>query len=75
VKATGKDGAVVVSNDDLFADPSGSGFSASDLKTQVTASLSFTSGSVKNPVHVTVVLWDKKSDASIKVTTDIEVLQ
>jgi hypothetical protein len=75
MKATGKDGAVVVSNDDLFADTSGSGLSAADLKTQVTASLAFTAGAVKNPVHVTVTLWDKKSDASVKVSTDIEILQ
>lgn len=75
MKATGNNGAVIFNSDDLFADSSGSGLSAADLKTQVSASLSFTSGVVKNPVHITVVLRDKKSDANIKATTDIEVVQ
>ena len=73
MKATGSDGTEIFSNNDLFSDFTGSGLSADDFKTQVLASLTFSSGSVKNPVRCNLVLWDKKGDSKINVSTDLEV--
>jgi hypothetical protein len=73
--AAGNDGVQIFKYDDLFADSSESGQSASDFRDQVLPNVTFTSAEVKNPVHCTIVLWDKKSEAKITVNTDVEVTQ
>jgi hypothetical protein len=70
MQCTDNSGKSVLNEKDLFESYDKTGIGASDFTSQVLSNLVFSSPDVKSPVHCTVMIWDKKSDAKIKVTTD-----
>jgi hypothetical protein len=62
---------VILSYDDLFESYEETGISVDDFKTQINASIIFREGEVVNPVLCEVTIFDKKSDASVKATTEL----
>jgi hypothetical protein len=75
IKATDDAGEQLVNYEDLFADYSVPGINVSDFASQVSSNLVFSSLEVKNPIHCTISIWDKKSDAKISAVFDLELAQ
>jgi hypothetical protein len=75
IKASDDAGEQLVNYDDLFADYTESGIGVSDFASQVTSNLVFSSLEVKNPIHCTISIWDKKSDAKINAAFDLNLGQ
>ncbi len=61
----------IIEYDDLFSDYSESGLSAADLQSRVSAHFTMEANDFKNPLHLVVSIWDKKSDAAITATTEL----
>jgi hypothetical protein len=64
---------IILDNDDLFTDYSETGIAASDFASRVSAHFKLTGVSFNNPLHCEVLIWDKKSNASLKIETDMIV--
>lgn len=75
IKASDEIGEQLVNYEDLFAENSEKGFSVSDIYTQVSSKLVFSSFEIKNPIHCKIVIWDKKSDAKISTAFDLILTQ
>jgi len=75
IKASDDAGEQLVNYDDLFADYTESGIGVSDFASQVSSNLVFSSLEVKNPIHCTISIWDKKSDAKISAAFDLQLGQ
>jgi hypothetical protein len=73
VKATDKEGNVILDFTDLFTDYSKSGLAVPDFKAQVSSHFKLTGSEFKNPMHCEIVIWDKKSDARLKASADLTV--
>jgi hypothetical protein len=71
IKATDDAGEQLVNQEDLFTDYSEAGIDVSDFASQITSNLVFSSLEVKNPIHCTISVWDKKSDAKISAAFDL----
>jgi len=71
IKASDDAGEQLVNYDDLFADYTDTGISATDFASQVSSNLVFSSLEVKNPIHCTISIWDKKSDAKLGAAFDL----
>jgi predicted small secreted protein len=71
LKATDKAGNMVLDFNDLFADYTQSGLAVPDFKAQVSSHFKLTGSDFKNPMHCELIIWDKKSDARIKVSADL----
>jgi hypothetical protein len=71
MKASDDAGEQLVNYDDLFADYTESGISVADFSSQLSSSLVFSSLEVKNPLHCTIKVWDKKSDAMLNAVFDL----
>jgi hypothetical protein len=71
--ATDNSKNVILDYADLFESYSETGVSSADFKTQFYVTIKFTQGQVENPIHCETLLFDKKSNSSIKVTTDLNV--
>jgi hypothetical protein len=71
IKATDDAGEQLVNYEDLFAEYSEAGINTSDFASQVSSNLVFSSLEVKNPVHCTISVWDKKGDAKISAAFDL----
>jgi hypothetical protein len=65
------DGAEVLNYDDLFAEYSESGLDVNDLNTRVSSSFVIPSAELKNPLHLTILIWDKKGSAKLSASTDL----
>lgn len=70
MKATDSNGVVIIDEKDFFGDDP---FNESDLLKQVSTQFKFTDKSVVSPVTCDIVLWDKKSDAKIKTSINLEI--
>jgi len=71
LQATDNTQNVILSYDDLFESYEETGISTDDFKSQINASITFSEGEVVNPVLCEVAIFDKKSDASVKATTEL----
>jgi hypothetical protein len=71
MKVTDAAGAEVLNYEDLFADYTVAGLDFADFNGRVTSSFIIPSGEVKNPLHLNVLIWDKKSTAKIGVSADL----
>jgi hypothetical protein len=71
LQATDNAQNVILSYDDLFKSYEETGISIADFISQIYASIVFTEGEIVNPVLCEVTIFDRKSDASIKVITDL----
>jgi hypothetical protein len=73
IKASDSAGNVVLESDDLFTEYSVSGIAPSDLGERVSAHFNIPGTQFNNPLHCELTVWDKKSDARVKVISDMEV--
>jgi hypothetical protein len=64
-------GVEVLNYEDLFADYTAAGLDFSDFNGRVTSSFIIPPGEVKNPLHLNVIIWDKKSSAKLVVSADL----
>jgi len=71
IKASDSAKNIILESEDLFSDYGASGIAAIDLANRVSAHFSVTVKQFENPLHCEMTLWDKKSDAKIKVITDL----
>lgn len=71
MKVTDDAGTEVLFYEDLFADYTSDGLDFSDFNGRVTSSFIVRADDVKNPLHLTVLIWDKKSPAKIGVSADL----
>jgi hypothetical protein len=71
VSATDNEGKIILDYKDLFSDYSENGITESDFKTRVSAHFTIFDTKFKNPLHCNLIIWDKKSDNSIKASTDL----
>jgi hypothetical protein len=56
---------------DLFLDYSETGVSVTDFFTRVSSHFKVSEGKINNPLECEMVIWDKKSNARLKVRTNI----
>ena len=56
---------------DLFLDYSETGVSVTDFFTRVSSHFKVSEGKINNPLECEMVIWDKKSNARLKVKTNI----
>jgi hypothetical protein len=68
-----QDGKKVLDYQDLFADSNDSGFGASNVKTRISSHITIPPMELKNPLHCNLTVWDKKSDSSGKISTDLTI--
>jgi hypothetical protein len=71
LKARDNDNNEILNYDDLLIDYGDSGLSGSDFYSGVSSSFTLNTGEYKTPVHFTVTVWDKKSDAKITVEAEL----
>jgi hypothetical protein len=64
---------IILANDDLLKSYEETGISKDDFNTQIYARIVFKEGEVVNPLLCEVIIFDKKSDASVKATTELYV--
>jgi hypothetical protein len=69
VKAKDSSGNVLIDENDLFDDK---GYDPTELKKMLSADVVF-SGKVSNPINCEFLVWDKKGENKIKVTTDLNL--
>jgi hypothetical protein len=75
IKASDEAGEQLLNYDDLFSEYSERGIAASDFVSQVSSNLVFSSPEVKNPIHCTVTIWDKKGESKISAAFDLQLGQ
>ncbi len=63
---------ILMEYDDLFSSYTETGLNSLDFRTQIYISLKFP-GQAVNPINCEAILFDKKGNSNIKVTTDINV--
>jgi hypothetical protein len=73
LKATDAGNNIVLNYDDLFADYSNTGVSSDDFASRVSSHFKLTGSGFNNPLHCEAIIWDKKSDSKLKITTDMTV--
>jgi hypothetical protein len=71
MKVTDEAGAEVLNYEDLFSDYTSAGLDYADFNERVTSSFVIPAGEVKNPLHLQVLIWDKKSPAKLGVSADL----
>lgn len=70
---TDSQGEIILSYDDLFADYTGSDIDASEFSARVSANFRLTGMEFNNPLRCEVKIWDKRSNVSLTVTTEMIV--
>jgi|WetSurMetagenome_2_1015567.scaffolds.fasta_scaffold00901_7 hypothetical protein len=73
LKGTDNTGASILDFNDLFSDYTNSGLALTDFNKRVSSHFILSGSEFKNPLHCEVTIWDKKSDARIKIRTDLIV--
>ena len=63
----------LLKDDDLFGEYTDTGVAVSDFSSRVSAHFKILGSEFSNPLHVEMLVWDKKSDAKIKVTAEFEL--
>jgi hypothetical protein len=74
MKATGADGELLMNYEDMFSDYTVTGIDAEEFQNQVLTKLNFNTADIKNPIHLSVTIWDKKGKASISALTDLKLV-
>jgi hypothetical protein len=72
---TGTDskGNAILDYPDMFSDYDASGMEASDLAARVSPSFKLTGTEFDNPLHIELIISDKKSNARLKINTNLTV--
>lgn len=70
---TDNDGNKILSNPNLLSAYEETGVNPKDLKSQVTAKLTFTEGKINNPCKLNVKLKDKNSSKEINIRTELNI--
>jgi hypothetical protein len=71
--ATDNSKNIILDYADLFESYAETGVGSDDFKTQFYVTVKFTQGEIENPIHCEMLLFDKKSNANLKITTDLIV--
>lgn len=61
----------LLDNADLFEEYSATGISASDFASRVSAHFTLNDKEFSNPLHCEIIIWDKKSDSKLKISTNL----
>lgn len=69
LKGIDYEGNIILDYPDLFTEYGTSGIDVSDFTTRVSAHFKITGAEFKNPLRCEMLIWDKKSDAKLKITT------
>jgi hypothetical protein len=64
---------IILDYEDLFSSYEQTGIGVPDFSTQIYVQMKFTQGQVANPIKCETIIFDKKSNSNIKITTDINV--
>lgn len=64
---------IIMDYPDLFSSYEKTGIGVSDFRAQIYVTLKFTQGQADNPINCETLLFDKKSDSNIKVSTAVNV--
>ena len=70
---TDNNGNKIISNPNLLSAYDEEGVNPKDLKSQVTAKLTFTKGQVNNPCKLTAKLKDKNSEKEVKISAELNI--
>jgi hypothetical protein len=62
---------VILNIDDLFSEYNETGIAVSDFTSRVSAHFKITGDEANNPLHCMMIVNDKKSDAAIRITTEM----
>jgi hypothetical protein len=73
IKASDSLKNIILESEDLFTDYSASGITSADLAQRVSAHFSIPGTQFNNPLHIELTVSDKKSDARLKVSSDMVV--
>jgi hypothetical protein len=73
IKASDSIKNIILESKDLFTDYSASGIASADLAQRVSAHFSIPGTQFNNPLQCELTVWDKKSDARVKVSSDMVV--
>lgn len=68
-----QEGTKILDNPNLFSTYKEVGIKAEDVARQLSATITFSTGAVKNPYRLTAILSDQKSANQIKVTTELKI--
>ena len=66
-------GKAIFNYEDMFSDYSTTGIAVSDFNTKISAHFKLTGSEFNNPLHAVIIIWDKKSSARMKISTDMTV--
>ena len=66
-------GKAIFNYEDMFSDYSTTGIAVSDFNTKISAHFKLTGSEFNNPLHAEIIIWDKKSSARMKISTDMTV--
>ena len=73
IDLTDNDGNKILSNPNLLSAYEEEGVNPKDLKSQVTAKLTFTKGQINNPCKLTAKLKDKNSEKEVNISTELNI--
>jgi hypothetical protein len=73
LKGTDSAGTVAMNYEDMFSVYNAEGIAVSDFNARVSAHFKLTGSEFSNPLHIELVLWDKKSSAKLRIVTDLTV--
>ncbi len=72
-RGTDASGKAIFNYEDMFSDYSTTGIAVSDFNTKISAHFKLTGSEFNNPLHAEIIIWDKKSSARMKISTDMTV--
>ena len=72
-RGTDASGNAILNYEDMFSDYSTTGIAVSDFNTKISAHFKLTGSEFNNPLHAEIIIWDKKSSARMKISTDMTV--
>ena len=72
-RGTDASGKAIFNYEDMFSDYSTTGIAVSDFNTKISAHFKLTGSEFNNPLHAVIIIWDKKSSARMKISTDMTV--
>lgn len=73
LNVTDSNGNTIISDPNLLAAYEDVGVNPQDLKSQVTAQLSFNKGTIHNPCVITAILKDKYSSREVNISTELNI--
>jgi len=72
-RGTDASGKAIFNYEDMFSDYSTTGIAVSDFNTKISAHFKLTGSEFNNPLHAEIIIWDKKSSARLRISTDMTV--